>query len=101
VGSSLGKLVPAGVLGLTALRFAVTGIYETSAATAVEHVAAIVGLMLAALAGYTALALEVENLERRTVLPLARRGGGRQAMEASLARQTARIHHEAGVREQL
>lgn len=101
LGSTLGKLAPAVVLGLTALRFLLTGLHEVTAGVAIEHVAAIVGLMLVPIAAYVALALELENLQRRTVLPLLRRGLGAEAMYGSFAQQTRRLHREAGVREQL
>jgi hypothetical protein len=52
-------------------------------------------------AGYVALALELEGLQCRTVLPLLRLGAGAQAMTGSLAQQSQRIEHEAGIREQL
>ncbi len=101
VGSALGKLAPAAVLLLTALRFLLTGLYELTASRGVEHAAAIVGLALVALAAYVAFALEIENLQRRTVLPLLRRGNGADAMDSALADQARRLDHEAGVREQL
>lgn len=101
LGASLGKLAPGGVLLLTAARFALTGVYELTGSTEVEHVAAVVGLVLVAAAAYVALATEVENLQRRTVLPLLRRGGGAEAMDRDLATQSRTVQHEAGVREQL
>lgn len=100
-GASTGKLVPAIVLATTALRFALTGLYEITGSHALEHAGAVVGLALVAMVAYAALALELENLERRTVLPLLRRGHGREAMTADLAHQGRRLEHEAGVREQL
>jgi uncharacterized protein len=101
LGASLGKLAPAAVLLLTSLRFLVTGLYELTSALAVEHAAAIIGLVLVAVAAYVALALEVENLQRRTVMPLLRRGHGAEAMYSDLATQTRTLDREAGVREQL
>lgn len=100
-GSSLGKLAPAIVLGLVGIRLLITGLHEITAATAAEHIAGIVGLIIVPLAAYVALALEVEDLKRNTVLPLLRRSSGAEAMTASLADQTRGIEHEAGVREQL
>ncbi|HEX3831567.1 MAG TPA: hypothetical protein VHW04_06320 [Solirubrobacteraceae bacterium] len=100
-GSALGKLAPALVLGLTALRFLLTGLHEVSGAIGVGHIAAIVGLVLVPVAAYVALALELENLQRRTVLPLLRRGLGAEAMRGSFAQQSRRLQREAGVREQL
>lgn len=101
VGSALGKLAPAVVLFLTALRFALTGLYELTASHGVEHAAAVVGLALVAAAAYVAFAMEVENLQRRTVLPLLRRGRGAEALQTDLAAQARRLDREAGVREQL
>lgn len=101
LGSALGKLVPAGVLCLVALRFLLTGLYELSSSHGLEHATGIVGLVLVAACAYAIPALEIEGLQRRTVLPLLRRGSGREAMEAGLAEQSERVQHEAGVREQL
>lgn len=101
LGSAMGKLVPAMVLSLVSLRFLVTGLYQLTASRGLEHTAAIIGLVLVAACAYAILALEIEGLQRRTVLPLLRRGSGREAMSASLAEQSQRLHYEAGVREQL
>lgn len=101
LGSAMGKLVPAAVLFLVCLRYLVTGLYEASGSPGLEDAAAIVGLVLTASCAYAVLALELENLQRRTVLPLLRRGSGREAMSADLPEQSQRLAHEAGVREQL
>lgn len=101
LGSALGKLAPAIVLILTSLRFLLTGLHELTASTVLGHAAAIVGLVLVAAAAYVAGALEVENLQRRTVLPVLRRGRGAEAMRGDLDQQTRQVTHEAGVREQL
>jgi succinate-acetate transporter protein len=99
--ASLGKLVPAAVLAGAALRFGVTGIYELTASSTWEDVAGVVGLVLCALALYAALAMALEDARRHSVLPLLRRGSGRDSMEGSLGDQTAGLEREAGVREQL
>lgn len=101
LGAALGKLVPATVLLLAAVRFLLTGLYELTASHALEHVAGVVGLVLVGICGYALLALEVESLQHRTVLPLLRRGAGREAMTAGLEQQANQLQHEAGVREQL
>ncbi len=101
LGSTLGKLAPAAVLLLTSLRFLLTGLYELTSRTAVGNAAAVVGLVLVAVAAYVALALEVENLQRQTVLPVLRRGRGAEAMQGDLIAQSRRLDREAGVREQL
>lgn len=101
LGSALGKLVPAGVLTLVSLRFLLTGLYQLTASRGLEHAAGIVGLVLVAVCAYAILAMEIEALQRRTVLPLVRRGSGAAAMNQSLLEQSQRIEHEPGVREQL
>jgi uncharacterized protein len=96
-----GKLIPMAVLATTALRFAATGIYELSASSTWEDIAGGIGLALAALALYAALAMALEDSQPRTSLPVLRRGFGRESLEGNLDEQLARIEREAGVREQL
>jgi succinate-acetate transporter protein len=95
------KLVPALVLFTAGLRFGVTGIYQLTGSSAWEHAAGIVGLVLAAFAVYAALAAELEDALKRTVLPLGRRKKGEQAVAGSLYDELEGIHHEPGVRQQL
>lgn len=95
------KLVPALVLGLTSLRFILTGIYELNGGPGVEHAAGVTGVVLCAAALYGALSLEVEDTRQRTVLPTLRRGRGKQALELDLGAQVQRVAAEAGVRKTL
>jgi succinate-acetate transporter protein len=83
------KVVPAAVLLVTALRFALTGLYQLTGAEGVGDAAGLVGLVLAALALYAALALELESARGHAVLPVLRRG------------DSASLEHEPGVRAQL
>ncbi|HWC84917.1 MAG TPA: GPR1/FUN34/YaaH family transporter [Solirubrobacteraceae bacterium] len=101
LGATLGKLAPAAVLILVSVRYLLTALYQLTGAGGLEHAAGIVGVALVAPAGYVAFALELESLQRRTVLPLLRRGRGAEAMEGDLAQQVAGVDREAGVREQL
>lgn len=87
--SVAGKLVPAAVLGTTALRFAATGVYELTASTGWKDLAGLIGVVLCALALYAAAAMALEDASRRTILPLGRRG------------RAVGVEQEAGVREQL
>lgn len=96
-----GKLVVAALLATTAVRFATTGIYQLVGAATWKHVCGIVGLVLCAVAVYAALAMALEDARRRTVLPLGRRGTGRDALAGDARTQLAGVAHEAGVREQL
>jgi succinate-acetate transporter protein len=72
-GASTGKLAAFAVLGTTALRFAVTGVYELTAGDGWKTLAGIVGLVLCVLAVYAALAMALEDVLERTVLPIGRR----------------------------
>ena len=100
-GAASGKLVPALVLATTAVRFAVTAAYEWTASDGWRVAAGVVGLVLCVLALYAALAMLLEDVRHRTVLPLLRRDAGSSAMTGGLADQVQRIEAEAGVREQL
>ncbi|MDP9429150.1 MAG: GPR1/FUN34/YaaH family transporter, partial [Actinomycetota bacterium] len=68
------KLAPAAVMGVAAVRFAVTGAYHLTSSAAWQAAAGWVGLALAVVAVYAALALELEGTRGRTVLPVGRRG---------------------------
>lgn len=98
VSAAAGKPVPAAVLGLTAVRYAVTGVYEYSGGTGWETAAGWIGIVLGAMALYTGLAADLENARRRSVLPLLRRGRARLAAERGGPGEVAT---EPGVREQL
>ena len=91
----LGKLVAAAVLGTTALRFALTGLYQMTADSGLEQAAGIVGLLLLAIALYAALALTLEDARGEAALPVGRRGDG------TLDDGLAKVEREAGVRRQL
>jgi hypothetical protein len=70
-------------------------------AASVQYASAIVGLVLMVIAFYAALALELEDTRRKTVLPVFRVGEGKASVEGSMEEQTERVQREAGVREQL
>lgn len=94
------KLIATAVLGTTALRFAVTGIFELTGSSAWEHVAGIIGLGLCGIAIYAALAMSLEDGRARTVLPTGRRSGG-PGLSSGIEAQVSAVEREAGVRRQL
>jgi hypothetical protein len=100
-GATLGKLVAAAVLATTTVRFLVTALAEIAGGAAWMDAAGVVGLVLAAVALYAALAMLIEDVSRQTVLPVGRRGAGRASLERGLHAQVERLEGEAGVREQL
>jgi uncharacterized protein len=95
------KAVPALVILTSAARFAITGIAELADGQGWLHAAGWVGITLAVLSGYAALALELESSESRTLLPLGRTGKGKEAGNGRLSDQIATIATEPGVRQQL
>jgi succinate-acetate transporter protein len=100
LGGLTGKVVAGLVLATAGARFALTGGYELGS-NGLKHPAGIVGVVLAGLAFYTALAMTIEDVRRREVLPLGRIGAGRAAMHGGPEAQAELVHREAGVREQL
>jgi uncharacterized protein len=82
-------------------RYLLLGLFELNGSTGLEHASGIAGLVLVAVAVYTAIALMLEDAQQRTVLPLLRRGIARQAVEGTLDEQLERLAREPGVRSQL
>ncbi|HWC79651.1 MAG TPA: hypothetical protein VG756_06770 [Pseudonocardiaceae bacterium] len=99
--AAAGKVLAAIVIGGAAARFAISGVYQLSGSAAGQQAAGIAGVVVAGLAGYGALAFELESAFGRTILPTFRHHQGRLAMSGRLADQVAGITHEAGVREEL
>lgn len=96
------NLVPALVVGLTGLRFVLTGIYKIGAGSgAWQHAAAWSGVALCAIALYAVLSLEMEDAKHHPVLPTLRRNKGKQVLNPNLAEQVQEVAAEAGVRSQL
>ncbi len=98
----VGGLLPAGVLGLAALRFCFTGVAGLTDSTAWTHVSGWAGLVVAAAALYGALALELEGTTQQAVLPTFRRGAARLSIQSDdFERQVTRLPREPGVRRTL
>ena len=99
--ASQSKLVPAMVIATSAVRFALTGLYQLTAGSGWKEVAGLAGIVLCAIAAYAAAALLIEDARGSTVLPVGRRADGASAMHAGLDGQLRGVEHEAGVRRQL
>lgn len=76
--AAFSKLAAAAVLGTTAVRFALTGLFQLTADDGLEQAAGIVGLVLLAVAVYAAFALALEDAGR-PVIPIGRRGNAADA----------------------
>ncbi len=95
------KVAAMAVMGLSALRFAVTGIGQLTASSGWLTLAGWVGVALGVAAAYAALSFELEDVRHATVLPLGRRAAGADTLTASMDEELASVPHEAGVRKQL
>ncbi|QBI55539.1 GPR1/FUN34/YaaH family transporter [Streptomonospora litoralis] len=100
-GAATGKLIAAAILGGSAVRFALTAVYELTGSPIWGTVAGVGGVLLCVLALYGALALLIEDVRKRTVIPVLRRGAGRVSMNGNLKDQLRSIEREGGIREQL
>jgi len=89
------------VMGVSAIRFAVTGVGQLTGSSAWLTAAGWVGLGLGLIAAYAALAFELEDVRHATVLPIGRRGAGADTMTGDGREQLSSLAHEAGVRNQL
>lgn len=100
-GAVFGKPLLGLVITLASARFAMNGLYEMTGASGFETTSGTVGCAIAAIALYGGLALGLEDLQGKTVLPIGRRGAARRAFEGDLGEQVGPVESEAGVRKQL
>lgn len=99
--AALAKLLPALVFATAGVRFFLGGIEHITADEIWQDLAGIVGLALTGVAIYGAWAAELEDAQGKTVLPLGRRGKGKEASELPLLEQVREIDSESGVKKQL
>ena len=97
----LSKIVPALVMTGTAARFFLTGLYEQFGAVGWAKAAGWEGVVLAGLALYAALAVDVSAALRRNLLPIGRHDRGITALRETPSEQSAELEREPGAREQL
>jgi succinate-acetate transporter protein len=97
----VGKPLIGSLIIVAACRFLVSGLYELLDKTPLERASGVLGLVITGIGAYGALALGLEDVQHRTILPVGRRGEARLAFEGDLAAQMVPLEHEAGVRRQL
>lgn len=96
-----GSLLPASVLVVASSRFLLTGIAGMTHDAGVRHATGWLGVAVAAVALYGALALELEGSTQRAVLPTFRLAQSSGALVGPIELQVDRLEHEAGVRKNL
>lgn len=97
----MGKAVVGLVLAVTAARFTITGIYQYFGGNGWMYVTGWLGIALAGLAVYAVVALELEGVLHRTVLPTLRAGMGRRALSGEGTSTIGPAEKDPGVRAQL
>ena len=98
LASALLKRALAAVLVVAAPRFLVAGLGEITGSQGLSKAGAVLGFLLAAVAGYTAFALLMEDSRGHEVLPIGRQGAARAATHGTLAVELNGIERQAGVR---
>lgn len=96
-----GKPLLGVLLLIASARSMLFGAWELGAGHHVLYSAGITGIVIAALSVYGGLAFLLEDARGRAVLPIARRGSSREAIEGDLDVQLAGVAAEAGVRKHL
>ena len=99
--SMLGKPLLGILLGIAATRSFLAGAWELGAGHALATVAGATAIAIAAFSVYGGLALLLEDLQQRAVLPILRTGAAAESMQGDLEAQLSRVEREAGVRQQL
>lgn len=97
----LGKPLLAMIMFLAFFRYGLNGIYELTSSTGLQTTSGIIGCLIFALYLYGGLALALEDVQYRTILPFGRRGEARDAIEGGLGDQVGSVGKQAGVRKQL
>ncbi|MGZ9934857.1 GPR1/FUN34/YaaH family transporter [Streptomyces sp. NC-S4] len=82
-------------------RFAVAALANLTGVAWLGTVSGLLGLLLAAVALYTAFALMLEDMRGEEVLPIGRSGPARHAVEGDLSVQLRNLERQAGVRRTL
>ena len=97
----LGKPVLSAVILLAFFRYGLNGFYELTASPLTQTVSGVIGCVIFGASLYGGLALGLEDVQHRTVLPFGRRGEAREAIEGGIDEQVGPVEQEAGVRKQL
>lgn len=96
----LGKPLLSVVILLAFFRFGLNGTFELTAISGMQTASGVFGCAIFLVSLYGGLALGLEDVQHRTVLPIGRCGEARRAFEGDFGEQVGPIEEEAGVRKQ-
>ncbi len=97
----LGQPLIAGLLTFSSARGIASAVYELGGGRVWDHVSGWIALAIFCIAMYGGLAFLLEDARGHAVLPLARRGASREAIEGDIGAQLAGVENEPGVRKHL
>jgi succinate-acetate transporter protein len=101
VAATLGKPFIAVLLAASAARCVLAAAYQLGAGPTWNQIGGWVALLIFCIAMYGGIAFLLEDALGRTVLPIGRRGGSKEAVEGGLSDQLRGLEDEAGVRHTL
>jgi uncharacterized protein len=96
-----GKPLIALILTAAVVRSALAGIYQWGGAKGFDTTAGWIAVGIFAVAMYGGIAFLLEDVNKRAVLPVFRRGASKEALEGDLQSQLSQLGDEAGVRQTL
>ena len=99
--AAFGRLAAGAVLSVAVVRFGLTGVAQLTGSPAWADAAGVIGLVLALLALYAAVAFLWEDVRHRAVLPVLRHDQTGEPTASGLEEQVTHLQREPGVRTQL
>ena len=96
-----GKPVVSAIILLASARYTLNGLFELTTAPWTQTASGAIGCLVFLFALYGGLALGLEDVKHRPVLPFGRRGEALEAVKGDLGDQIGPVDREAGVRKQL
>ncbi|MDX6485781.1 MAG: uncharacterized protein QOF43_934, partial [Gaiellaceae bacterium] len=96
-----GKPMIGVIMLVAAVRSVLSGVHEWGGPSWVETTAGWLGVAIFALAMYGGLAFLLEDVQKKAVLPVFRRGASKDSFEGDLSAQLEQLADEAGVRQTL
>jgi uncharacterized protein len=101
VAAFAGKPLIGAIMLVAAVRSTLAGVHEWGGPSWAWTTAGWIGVAIFAAAMYGGLAFLLEDVNKRAVLPVFRRGASKDSLEGDLSAQLAQLGDEAGVRQSL
>ena len=96
-----GKPLISAIILQGSIRYVLDGLYDLTSFGPAEIASGVFGVLIFLFVLYSGLALGLEDVKHRTVLPFGRRGEALDAIEGDIGDQIGPVEKEPGVRKQL